>query len=430
MRILMLAQFYYPSIGGGEETHVRTLSTALAARGHDVAVATLWNEGLLEFEIDQGVRIYRIRSTVQRAGWLFSETERRHAPPFPDPEAVWALRHVITLEQPDIVHTHNWLLHSFLPLKDWSRAKLIVTLHDYSLLCAKKRLMYQGAPCAGPGFKKCLSCASDHYGPAKGIPTVLSNWVLGAVERRAVDMFLTVSYATAVGNGLVGSDLAFQVIPNFVPDEIDRSGTDADAYLAQLPDEDYLLFVGDLSPEKGVDVLLRAYAGLAHAPPLVLIGRASVGMPAELPANVTILKRWPHHAVMQAWRRSLFSLAPSVWSEPFGMVVIEAMANGRPVIASRIGGLSDIVVDGETGLLVPPGDVDALRQAIACLLNDPDLRGRMGQAARRRVAEFQAATVVPRIEQVYQAVVDAVPSTANRKSHPDEEHRYYRAGES
>src|SRR5919108_3633472 len=141
MRILMLAQFYYPSVGGGEETHVRTLSAALAARGHDVAVATFWNEGLAEFEIDRGVRIYRIRSTVQRAGWLFSETERRHAPPFPDPEALWALRRVIAHEQPEIVHAHNWLVHSFLPLQAWSNAGLVVTLHDYSLSCAKKRLV-------------------------------------------------------------------------------------------------------------------------------------------------------------------------------------------------------------------------------------------------------------------------------------------------
>ena len=78
---------------------------------------------------------------------------------------------------------------------------------------------------------------------------------------------------------------------------------------------------------------------------------------------------------------------------------------GRPVIASRIGGLSDIVADGETGLLVPPGDDKALSEAIQILLADPDRRSRMGMMARQRIAEFEARTVVPRIEQVYQEII-------------------------
>jgi len=112
----MLAQFYPPTIGG-EERHVRDLSIELVTRGHDVAVATLWREGVPEFEVDQGVRVHRIRGSLQRVGTLFSEKERQHSPPFPDPETVWALRRVIMREHPDIVHAHNWIVHSFTPLK-------------------------------------------------------------------------------------------------------------------------------------------------------------------------------------------------------------------------------------------------------------------------------------------------------------------------
>lgn len=78
---------------------------------------------------------------------------------------------------------------------------------------------------------------------------------------------------------------------------------------------------------------------------------------------------------------------------------------GRPFVASRIGGLSDIIVDGETGLLVAPGDWRALQQAIGRLLADRELRERMGAMAKQRAGEFQARTVVPRIEQVYQEVL-------------------------
>src|SRR6266566_1127367 len=162
MRILMLAQFYPPLISG-EERYVRDLSLELIARGHDVAVATLWQEGLPPFECDQGVRVHRIRSSTQRMDALFRDKERRHAPPFPDPEALWALRRIIIHERPDIVHAHNWIVHSFTPLKVWSKAKLVVTLHDCSFICAKQDLEHEGAVCSGPGLMKCLECATEHY---------------------------------------------------------------------------------------------------------------------------------------------------------------------------------------------------------------------------------------------------------------------------
>lgn len=78
---------------------------------------------------------------------------------------------------------------------------------------------------------------------------------------------------------------------------------------------------------------------------------------------------------------------------------------GRPIVASRIGGLTDIIVDGQSGLLVPPGDAQALQQAIQCLLDDAERRACMGMTARQRVVEFQARSVVSRIEEVYREVV-------------------------
>lgn len=408
MRILMLSQSYPPIIGG-EAIHVRTLSTELVARGHDVAVATLRYKGQEELELDQGVRVYRIDSTTARIPWLFSDAVRRRAPTFPDPGLMLALRHIIKKEQPAIVHAHNWLIYSFLPMKSWSGAKLIMTLHNYNLVCAKLSLLNNGKPCTGPGFTKCLNCAAKFYGPARGTPIVLSNWIMSQAERGVVDMFLPNSQAVAVGNGLVGSRLPFQVIPHFIPDNGKVHG-DVEPYLAQLPAGDYLLFVGALSPHKGVDVLLCAYSGLTNAPPLVLIGFPTPHWSISrknCPDNVFVFNNWPRYAVMEAWRRSTLGLVPSVWAEPFGLVVLEAMSVGRPVIASRTGGIIDLVADGETGLLVQPGDPLALQQAIEQLLAAPDLRSRMGQAAQRRFSEFQVSALVPRFEQVYKDVLQS-----------------------
>ena len=400
----MLAQFYRPFVGG-EERYVRDLSIELVARGHDVAVATFWQKGLPVFECDEGVRVYRIRASVQRMDAVFSEKARRHAPPFPDPGAVRDLRSVIMRERPAIVHAHNWMVHSFTPLKIWSKAKLVVTLHDCSLVCAKQSFEHHGGVCSGPGLAKCVACASGHYGLARGVPITLAHRVGGKIAHSSVDMFLPVSRAVADATQLAKHRLPYRVIPNFVPDNLGECCDDADPLLAQLPKNTFLLFVGDMGRGKGEDVLLRAYAALRTEVPLVLIGRPSADISKHVPPNVLVLQSWPHAAVMSAWRRSAIALAPSSSFDSCPTVALEAMAMGRPVIASRIGGLPDIVVEGETGLLVTPGDERELREAVECLSDNPELRERMGANGRQRVVEFQARTVVPRIEQTYREIL-------------------------
>jgi glycosyltransferase involved in cell wall biosynthesis len=411
MRILMLAQFYAPIIGG-EEQHVRTLSIELAARGHDVAVATLWHTGVPEFEIDQGVRVYRIRGAMQRAPGLFSESGRQHVPPFPDPGLTWELRRVMARERPEVVHGHNWLVRSFLPLKTRGGPRLVLSLHDYSLVCAKKVLLYHGGPCSGPGLVKCFECAGDHFGRLKGGPTVIGNWATAQVDKRLVDLYVPVSQAVAVANGLVDAGLPYQVLPNFLPDGMAQAHADADDYLKLLPAGEFLMFAGDLIRFKGIDVLLQAYAGLRGdtIPPLVMIGRMTADTPAQIPDNVRILDRWPHDALLEAWRRCSVGVLPSIGPETFGIVLLEAMAYGRPVVASRIGGMTDVVADGETGFLVTPGDADGLRQAIQRLIDEPGLKQRMGNAARLRLANlFSASSVVPRFEAMYRQVLGEPP---------------------
>ncbi|MDQ3701702.1 MAG: glycosyltransferase family 4 protein [Chloroflexota bacterium] len=405
MRILMVTGFYPPSIGGIEQ-HVQSLSHALVSRGHSVAVATLARPGCPAFERDGDVRVYRVCGTLDRAaGLAFVEPGKTYAPPAPDPALTVALAGLIKRERPAVVHGHDWLARSFLPLKAWSGARLVVTLHEYGLACAKWTLTYRDAPCSGPGFGKCLSCAGSHYGHPKGELITLANWATRKTLGRAVDVYLPVSQAVADGSDLAGGGTPFRVVHNFIPDHTPDSDADSLVRLAELPDEPFLLFVGALRRYKGVEVLLQAYEALETAPPLVLIGSAWHDTPIRLPRNAVMLRNWPHDAVMHAWRRSLLGLAPSVWPEPCPTVVMEAMVSGRAVIASRMGGLPELVADGETGLLVPPDDASALSGAMARLLADPALRERLGQAGKKRVIAFQAGTVVPQIERVYREVV-------------------------
>jgi glycosyltransferase involved in cell wall biosynthesis len=116
-------------------------------------------------------------------------------------------------------------------------------------------------------------------------------------------------------------------------------------------------------------------------------------------------------------------IVPSMWPEPFGIVIIEAMSSGRPVIASRVGGIPDIIRDGEVGLLVSPGDPVELRQAIERVLSDPVLREKMGREAKQQAAAYQADAVVGYIEKIYARLIKS-QSEAHEQATPGE--HYYK----
>jgi glycosyltransferase involved in cell wall biosynthesis len=379
--------------------------------------------------MDGAVRVCRLPGTIHRLAGLHADIERPHAPPFPDPELAFALRRLVADARPDVVHAHNWIYASFLPVKALTGVPFVVSLHDYGLICPKKNLMHLGTRlCEGPTLAKCLPCATRHYGAAKATVTTLGNRMTRLAAHRLVDRFIPVSRAVARYNGLAGDDPRSrercEVIPNFVPDDIGTPGPE-DPCLAELPD-DFILFVGDMMRLKGIDVLLDAYAGLKNAPALVLIGRRTPDTPTTMPPNVHVMGTWPHAAIMHAWRRSLFGVLPSTGPEACATVIIEAMVCGKAIVASDIGGMPDIVDHGTTGLLVPPGDADGLRRAMQQLLNDRALLTRLSAAALAGVRRLQAGSVVTRIEQVYRDVtrkasdtaVSATPQTSGGRSCP------------
>ena len=136
-----------------------------------------------------------------------------------------------------------------------------------------------------------------------------------------------------------------------------------------------VLFVGRLSPEKGILELVQAADGMK----LTVAGDGPLRERA--PGALGFV---PHHELGPLYERAAVVAIPS-HREGFGVTCIEAMAHARPVVASAVGGLLDLVVDGETGVFVPPRDVGALRAALERLLADPELRDRLGEAGRERV---------------------------------------------
>lgn len=167
--------------------------------------------------------------------------------------------------------------------------------------------------------------------------------------------------------------------------------------LGYSSDRVVVCYLGRLSPEKGVDVLIRACASLRPAHPSVRLLVVGYG-PAEKQLrnladelNIMDICLFAGGASdpVDMYQSSDIFVCPSVWAEGFGYVNIEAMATGLPVVASATGGIADAVQDRQTGLLVPPGDVPALAKTLTELIADPALRHRFGAAGRRRAtAEF------------------------------------------
>ena len=185
-------------------------------------------------------------------------------------------------------------------------------------------------------------------------------------------------------------------------------------YVDQLPAGDFILYVGALRRVKGVNQLLEAYQRLDSPPPLVLIGTLEADSPREFPPGVIVLQNFPHDAVMAAWERCLFGVIPSLWPEPLGSVVYEGMSRGKAVIGTTPGGHTDMIASGETGLLVPAGDVPALTQAMRNLIDQPALRDSFGRAAQAHARLFTASIVVPQFERVYQGLIERASGPAAR----------------
>ncbi len=402
MRVLMVTDFYWPLVGGVEQ-HVRSLSHALVDRGHDVAVVSLAADDTgPSRELDGPVRVYRIPSVSRLLGP--KGRGRAWSPPFVDPLSALAMRRVASLERPDVVHGHDWLSRSA-----WlacGRRPLVVSLHYYTASCAKKTLVRGVERCPGPGPVRCIRCAAEHYGTVRGPVIAVGNAVSSRLELRHAGAVIGVSTATLEGNRVGGHPLAV-VVPNSLPAAaLDPPLRSHARWPAGLPDGPFILYVGDRRSEKGLPVLLAAHRRLAPGVPLVVIGKplGDVQLP-EGETGVVQLGPMSNEDVRRAFRQATVAVVPSTWEEPFGIVLLEAMAAGAAIVASRVGGIPEVVQDDVTALLVPPGDADALASALQRLLDDPALRSRLTSAAALAAPRFDAAIVAEEVERQYVAAV-------------------------
>jgi glycogen synthase len=386
VRILLLSREYPPHVYGGAGVVVDHLSRALARRAS------------VEVRYFGESQPARPNLTVHGyAPWsrLAGGPEAPYAP------ALEALSVGLAMARDpvaaDVVHTHTWYVGlGGMLVQSVHGVPLVVTLHSMEPLRPWK------ADQLGTGY-------------------AVSSWAERLAVERA-DRVIAVSEQ-------MGADITahFRVDPDRVV--VIHNGVDAEAFARTAGSEalarhgvraPYALFVGRISEQKGIFQLLEAARGLPAGVQLVLCA-SSPDTPDRVEAAVVGRPeiRWinamlPVPEVVQLYSHAAVFVCPSIY-EPFGLINLEAMACGTPVVASRVGGIPEVVVDGETGWLVEPGEPAALGAALRRALADPERARRMGEAGRRRVeSHFSWDRIADRTLGVYQDAIESHRRTPAR----------------
>jgi glycosyltransferase involved in cell wall biosynthesis len=339
--------------------------------------------------------------------------------PSPDPtagkvragsEAIWSrregaeVRRLVAEHRVEVVHCHNLipaLSPAVIRAARAAGAAVVMTLHNYRLLCLPATLYRDGSPCA-----LCVGRAplpGVRYACYRGSRAASAAIAASLVTHRAAKTFDRVSRFLAISafvrdrhveGGIARGRIA--VRPNFAWPAEPRDGPG-----------DYFLALGRLTPEKGLDTLLDAWrAGIGARLVVVGDGPDAGRLRATAPPGVEVREPVPASEVPALIRGARAALVPSRWPEPAGRVVLEAYAAGVPVIASTAGALPEFVSDGETGLLVEPGNPDAWRAAVERLCED-ELSLALGARGRSAWAErYAPERALTSLESEYRAAIE------------------------
>ena len=367
MKILAVHNAYQQR--GGEDAVFAAETQMLESNGHEVVQYRRSND-----ELDGSGRLNTI-STALNAVW--SSTSHRE------------LSGLLKLEKPDVAHFHNTFPlispSAYYACADAS-VPVVQTLHNYRLLCPAATFFRDGAVCESclgrstPWPSIVHSCYRKSRATSAVVSSVLSVHNTVKTWKKKVDVFVALSeFARTkfIQGGLPAERIV--VKPNFV----------LDPGIKISPGE-YALYVGRLSEEKGIRVLLSAWKKLGVSVPLQIVGTGPLHEEVLSEIKRSDLKQVHcvglllHQEVLSLMHNARFLVFPSLWFEGFPVTIAEAFACGVPVITSRLGAMAEIVHDGRTGLHFAPGDVEDLAARVGWAWTHPAAMLEMGRAARKK----------------------------------------------
>jgi glycosyltransferase involved in cell wall biosynthesis len=404
LRILICSSFFPPHYLGGAELIAYKQAQHMRQMGHEVRVfsgrlGSQWfhpHRVRREHGVFQVSRVSLSAQDISGTSWDFRS-----------PDIVHAFCRMLDDFSPDVVHFHNIVGLSIGMLDECYRRRVptVMTLHDYWGICFKNTLLKNNGNICQQGGLVCLDCR-EMLGGRLPLPSPVRNAHL-LLALRQVDQLLTPSRYVAA-----------QYAANGVPPEkltVIQNGIDVESFAPSHRHNTELTlgFIGHLGKHKGLDVLLHALSLMdASRVRLLVVG---TGEDAEwlqtfchergLDPYVTFLGHVENHRIANIYQRLDVLVVPSVWPENSPVTITEAMASGIPVIASDVGGISELVEDGVTGYLIPLRDSLAIAERIGRFLARPELLKTMGERALAKIQAYPMPQQVERIVEVYRQVI-------------------------
>ena len=364
MRVLILHNTYQQK--GGEDSVVAAKSALLRESGVDVTVEIVDNAAIQGLAAKARTFVFTPHDPA-RVGWAEAMVRKTKA---------------------DIVHIHNFFPLLTPAVHEGARrggAAVVQTLHNYRMLCANAYFLRDGAVCeqclTAPFMGVVHKCYRGSYAGSLALTRMQMRAKHDGAWSQQVDRFVALTnFARSkfIQGGLPGEKITVKAnfVPNIPQPETPRRGA---------------LFVGRISPEKGVEVLMRAWKALPDFPLRIIgDGPQRAALQAAAPPNVEFLGQMPADAVRRHMASAEILVMPSIWYEGFPMTLLEAFSTSLPVVASRIGSLTELIEDGVNGALFNTGDAEDLAAKVSAILADGRARD-LGRAA----SETWAANYTP-----------------------------------
>ena len=362
MKILLLHNFYKHR--GGEDNVVLTECSLLKEMGNIVSTFYAENKSIRSFKQKLDAALYSTYSEKSKI----------------------SLRKKIKEFLPDIVHVHNFFPLLTPSVYDAIRIEgipVVQTLHNYRIICPNAMFLRNGRVCedclTGTSYNSVLhGCYRNSIIGSLAVATMVETHRKRQTWQKKVNRFIALTEFARqkfIGAGLPEEKI--EVKSNFIsPDPGTRNGQG-----------NYALFVGRISPEKGILTLLKAWKRIRKIPLKIvgdgpLVERTRRIVEFENINNIELLGYCDRIRVFKLLKEANFLIFPSEWYEGFPMTLVEAFACELPVVASRIGGIAEIVDDEVTGVHFEPGDPDDLADKIQWLLDHSDVCRRIGKNAR------------------------------------------------
>jgi len=428
VRIGLINEYFPPQAVGGAEWSTYYLGRRLAEAGHKVVVITP-NYGASKYEEREGMKIYRFWFPQRLKEGRLARSSLHSTPLFYLYSAIQIYR-IARREQLQVLHAHNiYSLPGTCLASRWLNVPSVITLRDVRSVCVGclclHRQEYIPDHCSLWQHWRCMREFDYKYNVGKG-RFYRAKWYLNTLWKRLdlvvrnyflmrVDRIITISdglKAIYVHAGRFPPERA-QTIYNFPPILPDVQVDVAETRRKYgLEGKKIVLAVGKMSFGKGSDVLIAAVPEVVRAVPealVVFVGRKNplIEVPEDVQEYVKVLGVLPHEEVLKIYTVAHVVTMPSVWQEPHGRVLIEAMRLGRPVVATRVGGIPETMEDGVSGLLVERNDPRLLAKAITQILSSPEFGQQMGENGRLGLEKkFNVQNILQRTLDLYQDVLN------------------------